>query len=281
MTAIEAADGITLHVTEWGEGPPIVFTHAWGLQSEQWTYQIPDLVGGGFRCITYDRRGHGRSDRAGSGYDVDTLADDLAAVIDHIGPIGVTLVGHSLGCKEIVRYLTRHGQDLVTLMVLVAPTTPFLLQTSDNPDGFPRAAIDASCASLRADIAKWCVDANDAGPYFGTSPASQGLVDWTVRHIVDTPLYVLLETQRLNIQTDLRGELPRIHVPTLVVHGDADSSAPLALTGKRTAALIPGAELVVYPGAGHGLYASDHDRLNADILRFIRSHAADPTALAA
>jgi pimeloyl-ACP methyl ester carboxylesterase len=270
MPFIQTADRVSLFVTEWGSGPPVVFTHAWGLRSDEWAYQVPALADAGHRCVLYDRRGHGRSDRPAGGYDIDTLADDLADVIDHFGLDDVTLVCHSLGCKEALRYLTRHGDSRIARMILVAPTTPLMRQTADNPDGLDPVLIEASYAAVAADVPGWCAAFEAAGPYFGSSPGgSPGLVDWTTRMIVDTPSWVLLETFRVNADVDMRAELPKIAVPVLIVHGDADASAPIDLTGRRTAALIAGSRLVVYPGAGHGLYASDHGRLNSDILAFI------------
>jgi len=273
MPFVETADRTSLFVTEWGSGPPVVFTHAWGLRSDQWNYQIPALAGAGLRCVLYDRRGHGRSDRPAAGYDIDTLADDLAAVIGHFGLHGATLVAHSLGSKEAIRYLTRHGQERIARLVLIGPVTPLLRRTADNPDGLDPALIDANYAAVAGNVPKWCADFEAAGPYFGSSPGgSQGLVDWTIKMIVDTPLPVLLETLKVNADVDMRAELQKIQVPALIIHGDQDASAPIELTGRKTAELIGGASLTVYPGAGHGLYASDHDTLNADLLAFINGH---------
>ena len=279
MPFIETADRTSLFVTDWGSGPPVVFTHAWGLRSDQWAYQVPALAGAGLRCVLYDRRGHGRSDRPATGYDIDSLADDLAAVIDHFDLHEATLVAHSLGSKEAIRYLTRHGDARIARLVLIAPVTLLLRRTVDNPDGLDPALIDANYAAVAANVPKWCADFEAAGPYFGTSPgASPGLVDWTIRMIVDTPLPVLLATLKVNADVDMRAELSKIQVPALIMHGDQDASAPIALTGRKTAELIGGATLTVYPGAGHGLYASDHDALNADLVAFIncRAHAVPP-----
>ena len=274
MPFIETADRTSLFVTEWGSGPPVVFTHAWGLRSDQWTYQVPALADAGLRCVLYDRRGHGRSDRPAAGYDIDTLADDLAAVIDHFDLHEATLVAHSLGSKKAIRYLTRHGEGRIARLILIAPITPLLRRTTDNPDGLDPALIDANYAAVAANVPKWCADFEAAGPYFGSSlGGSQGLIDWTTRMIVDTPLPVLLETLKVNADVDMRTELQEIQVPALIVHGDQDASAPIDLTGRKTAELIGGATLTVYPGAGHGLYASDHDTLNADLLAFINGHS--------
>jgi non-heme chloroperoxidase len=275
MPYIEASDGTSLFITEWGSGAPVVFTHAWGLRSDQWDYQVPALAEAGLRCVLYDRRGHGRSDRAPTGYDFDTLADDLAAVIEHLDLHDVTLVGHSLGTRELIRYLTRHGDARVARMVLVAPTTPTLRRSADNPDGWEPAMLEANYAAVAANVPQWCADFEAVGPYFGSSPGSSpGLVDWTTRMIVDTPLRVLLETLKLNTDINMTEELRKVGVPTLIVHGDQDASAPLDLTGRKTAALIDGAGLTVYPGAGHGVYASDHQALNTDIVKFIKNSAA-------
>jgi non-heme chloroperoxidase len=277
MPFIETADRTSLFVTDWGSGPPVVFTHAWGLRSDQWAYQIPALAEAGLRCVLYDRRGHGRSDRTAAGYDLDTLADDLAAVIDHFGLHEATLVSHSLGCKEAVRYLTRHGDGRIARLILIAPPTPLLRRTADNPDGLDPALIDANYAAVAANVPKWCADFEAAGPYFGSSPGrSQGLIDWTIRMIVDTPLLVLLETLKVNGDVDMRAELQKIRVPALIIHGDQDASAPIELTGRKTAELIGGASLTVYLGSGHGLYASDHDTLNGDLLAFINGRHPQP-----
>jgi len=273
MPFIETTDRTDLFVTDWGSGPPVVFTHAWGLRSDQWNYQVPALAGAGLRCVRYDRRGHGRSGQPATGYDIDTLADDLATVIDHFQLHRATLIAHSLGSKEAIRYLTRHGDSRIARLVLIAPTTPLLRRTPDNPDGLDPALIAANYQAVAADVPAWCADFEAAGPYFGTSPGgSPGLVDWTIRMIVDTPLPVLLDTLKINADADMRAELQKIQVPTLIIHGDQDASAPIALTGRKTAELIPEASLAVYPGAGHGLYASDHDALNADLLAFINGH---------
>jgi non-heme chloroperoxidase len=271
---IHAADGTNIFYSDWGTGKPVLFVHAWGLTSAQWDYQIPDLVAAGRRCITYDKRGHGRSDRTATGYDHDTLADDLAAVLERLDLAEVTLVGHSFGCGNLLRYLTRHGDHRVRSVVLVAPVTPLLVRTPNNPDGVDLALIEANLGLLKSDVPRWC--ALNAPPYFGSSGASPGLADWTIREIVGTPLPILLDTARANALTDFRAELPDVAVPTLIVHGDADASAPIDITGRKTAALIAGSRLVVYAGAGHGLYAADHAGLNAEILAFIEQEDRQP-----
>lgn len=266
MTFIETGNHIRLSYTDWGEGPPVVLVHSWGLDSDMWNYQVPALVGAGLRVITYDRRGHGRSDRPGRGYDHDTLADDLAAVVEQLGLQEVSLVGHSLGCGEIVRYVTRHGAARVARAALIGPLLPFLIKTADNPDGMDPADLAANAAALAVDVPQWSSDG--VAGFFGKTKVSTRLEDWLLRLFNYTPLKVLLDTMQA-FATDFRAELPSFDVPTLILHGDADTSAPLELTGRKAAAQIPGSRLIAYPGAGHGLFASEHGQLNSDLISFI------------
>ena len=275
MPNLQTHDGTSLFYTDWGAGKPVVFSHSWALNSDQWAYQMPAFTAAGLRCIAFDRRGHGRSDRPGTGFDYDTFAGDLAALVEHLDLREITLVGHSAGGGDIVRYLSKYGDEPVERIVLIAPVTPLIVQTDDNPDGLPAEALAASTAALSADVPKWCEDNRDA--FFGTTPVSAGLGDWVMRQIVDTPLKTLLDTAAAWATTDFRGELAALRVPALVIHGDLDASAPIDITGRRTAALIPDARLLVYEGSGHGLYAADHVRLNADILAFVREDALATT----
>jgi len=268
MPFLTTRDNTTLFYTDWGDGEPVVFVHAWALNSDMWAYQMPEFAGAGLRCIAYDRRGHGRSDRPGRGYDYDTFADDLAALVEHLDLENVTLVGYSAGSGDVVRYVTRHGAGRVARAILVAPTLPMLLRTPDNPEGLDPAIAMASTEKLRADVPRWCAD--NAPAFFGDRQVSPGLGDWVTRQIVDTPLKVLLETAALFAASDFRAELASFAVPTLLIHGDIDESAPIEITSRKAIDLIPDGKLIVYEGSGHGLYAADHERLNGDALEFIR-----------
>jgi pimeloyl-ACP methyl ester carboxylesterase len=263
--AIYAKDGTRLFFRDWGEGRPVVFASSWALSSEMWAYQVAHLAERGFRCIAFDRRGHGRSDVPGRGYDMDTLADDLAAVIDALGLKEVILVGHSMGGAEVIHYLGRHGAAKVKKLVLVAAVGPYMVQTADNPYGAPMAYHQATLKACAADFPKWAAD-NEA-PFFTpeTSPAMRA---WLIDQLVATPVPVAIATFKALIGRDLRPDLPKIVRPTLVIHGNKDASAPLAITGERLAAGIRGAELKVYPGAPHGLFVTHMDRLNADLEAF-------------
>jgi non-heme chloroperoxidase len=269
---IHTNDGTALSVTRFGDGPIVLLIHSWGFNSDMWTFQVPGLVNAGQRVVTYDRRGHGRSDRAPSGYDLDTLAQDLADVVASLDAQSeVTLVGHSLGCSEIVRCVAYHPKLPVARAILVSPILPFLVRTPDNPGGLDQRELAGRFDAVRTDLHKWCVD-NTTG-FFGDKKVNDELTAWLTRQILDTPLHVLLETMGA-FAVDLRPDVRALHIPTLVVHGDADLSAPLEITGQPTAALLPEGELVTYHGAGHGLFASHHERLTDEILRYITTHRA-------
>jgi non-heme chloroperoxidase len=246
-----------------------VFVHAWALSSGMWDYQVPDFLGAGLRCVVFDRRGHGRSDLPGTGYDLDRLADDLADLLAHLELRDVVLVGHSMGAAEVIRYLSRHGGGRVAGIVLSAPTTPFLLRTDDNPDGPIDAAAFLSVQEvLRRDVGA-VVAGTALADYFGPGyDVSAGLGDWTRRQLLDTPVQVLLSTRAVFVHADQREELSQTAVPALVIQGGADRSTPVEVTGRRTHALLPGARLAVLDGAGHGVYMSDPGRYNAEILDF-------------
>ncbi|OWM08901.1 hypothetical protein B7435_05365 [Mycolicibacterium peregrinum] len=270
MPTLETTDRTDIHYTETGSGPVLVFTHSWGLNSGQWNQVIDRLVDKGFRCVAYDRRGHGGSGAYDGEWTVDLLADDLARVLDHLDLDDVMLVGHSLGCGEIVRYLSRHGSGRVNRAVLVAGQLPLVVQTADNPDGVPEAMLDAMLVELESDVRQWCID--NAPPFYGAHPVAPEIVDWTVDQIAAVPVETLLATQRMGAHTDYRAELAELDLPVLLLHGDADASTPIELTGRRTAALLPNAELVEIPGAAHGLYLTHADR----IIDAISVHSVTP-----
>jgi non-heme chloroperoxidase len=265
---IETDDGMCLFFRDWGVGEPVLFLSSWATNTDLWQYQMLSLSEQGQRCIAFDRRGHGRSSDPGRGFACDRLADDLATVIDRLELRKLTLVGHSLGCGEIVRYMTRYGGGRVARIVLVAPALPFMTKTLDHADGvLDSDGIAAMRAMLTSDLPGWL--AANARPFFGPD-ASPALVDWGIGAFLGTSLKAALDCSRVVFDTDYLAELPRIAVPTLVIQGDQDVSCPLELTGKKTARLIPGSHLTVYEGGPHGLMFSHRARLNADLLTFIR-----------
>jgi pimeloyl-ACP methyl ester carboxylesterase len=232
-----------------------------------WQYQMIHLAGQGLRCVAYDSRGHGRSSDPGQGYDYDTLADDLAAVIEQLDLREVTLVGHSMGGGQVVRYLSRHGARRIARAALVAPSTPFILKTADNPDGVDKRVFDNLRAMWSKDFPRWLAD--NARPFFTTETSAE-MVQWGVRMCLQASLKALLDCNRADTETDFRAELPKITVPTLIIQGDKDVSTPLELTGRKTARLIPGSQLKVYEGAPHGLMFTHMDRFNRDLLGFAK-----------
>ena len=267
---VETRDGQQLFHKDWGTGAPVLFLAAWALPSDMWDYQMVPLSEHGLRCIAYDRRGHGRSSHPGTGYDYDTLADDLAAVLDALDLREVTLVGMSMAGGEIVRYLTRHRQRRIARVVLVATdATPFRLQAADNPRGIPaeRAEYFRRQLLLR-DYPNWMEENRE--PFF-VPETSRQMQEWVRSMMLRTSMKALVECNRSMTSTDFRAELPKITVPTLLIHGDKDVSAPLEVTGRPTASLIPRARLEVYEGAPHGLFLTHMERLTRDLLTFAKS----------
>ena len=268
-TKIETRDGTRLHFRDWGTGRPIVFVAPWGLCSDWWDIPVINLCERGWRCVTFDRRGHARSDDSCRGYDFDTLADDIAAVMDALDLQNVVLVGHSLGGAEVARYLTRHRSRRVTHVVLIAPTTPFRMKTDDNPGGTPRETIEKNRESLKHDLPR--LAAQGAPDFFGVprNSVSVETMDWWCRMFLDRcSIKVLSDLSKIMNETDFRTELRTIQTPTLILQGDIDKSAPLELTGRPTHELIAGSRLLVYEGAAHGLPYTHCERMLADIIAF-------------
>jgi non-heme chloroperoxidase len=280
MPYIKTAEQFSLFYSDYPGDEPVVFAHAWALNGDMWSYQLTDLMTAGFRCITYDRRGHGRSDRPPTGYDIDTLADDLAAVIEGLDLYGVTLIGHSMGTAEVVRYLTRHGAGRIARIVLSGAVTPMLVQGSDNPDGIPDDAVAQVRSVMLRDIGDWMEISGKAEYFYGEHRVSQQLQDWTLNTIAAVPLPILTQTSDAFVHADFRSELTELRVPTLVIHGTADASMPIDLTARKTASLIPDCGFVTIDGAGHGLYLSESPRYNAALLEFIISTRASARATA-
>jgi pimeloyl-ACP methyl ester carboxylesterase len=265
---VTATDGTKLFVQDWGNGKPVVLLSAWTFDASIWGSQIAALNTQGFRCVAPDRRGHGRSELTSSGYDLDTLTDDVAAVMEARDLRDVTLVGFSMGTAEAVNYLARYGSDRIARLVLVGPTTPFLVQSEDNPDGVPKAMIEADNAAVAQDFAKW-IAANEA-PFF-TSETPEITRAWIRQMMLSVPLPVTLACRKTLAFADLRAAAAKIDRPTLILHGDKDASAPLSLTGAKTAKLIKGSKLIVYEGAPHPLPLTHGERLITDMLAFMSS----------
>jgi len=269
---IQARDGTSLFYRDWGKGPPVLFVAPWALPSEWWEYQMADLAGRGLRCIAYDRRGHGRSAEPGKGYEFDTLADDLTEVIEQLDLRDVTLVGHSMGCAEIVRYLSRQPVRRVARAVLIGTITPLVVKTADNPAGVEEAVLEKGRMGLARDRPHQVAIA--ATSFFGApqNNVSPQIMDWWVRLILDQcSLKVMLDLHRVFTRTDFSADLRKVNVPVLLVHGNRDTSALIDVTARRSATLIPHSELKVYEDAAHGLPITHMEQLNAELLAFART----------
>lgn len=271
MPLLETNDGTQLFYTDAGSGPPVVLIASAWLGSRMWDFQVAALVDRGLRCITYDRRGHGRSDWPWNGYDYDTLADDLAALLERLDVREATLVAHSMGGGEAVRYFTRHGAARISRMALVCATTPFPMKTSDNPEGIDRTLMEADMAVRTVDRPKWFAD-NAAG-FFGVGlpgiSVSPEFVEYMIRQCLDCSARAAAALFLTGFTSDLRCEMQAVTVPTLIIHGDHDAQAPLAICGRKAARLLPDNTLVVYKNAAHGLFVTHAERLNADLLSFV------------
>lgn len=264
---VRTRDGVDLFYRDWGSGRPVVFVASWSMPSESWSYQMLALQEAGCRAIAFDRRGHGRSSDPGGGYDFDTLADDLAAVLDALDLRDAVLVGHSMGCNEIVRYLARHGCARVAGAVLLATMTPFVLNTPDNPGGIDASVFEeVRRTQLMTDLPRWIDDNMEP---FLLPETARGTRDWVRQMVHGASLQALCACQRALSETDFRADLPAIDVPVLLVAGALDASAPFELTAQASARLLPRATLRLYEDAPHGMFVTHRARLERDLLEFI------------
>jgi non-heme chloroperoxidase len=273
MNMITAKDGTDIYYKDWGRGPVVTFSHGWPLNSDMWDGQMLFLAQNGFRVVAHDRRGHGRSGQASSGNDMDGYADDLAAVIETLDLRNVTLVGHSTGGGEVVRYIGRHGTERVAKVVLIGAVPPLLLKTDAHPEGIPREVFDGLRAAIAADRGQLWKDF--AVQFYGANRSgakvSQGLLDQFWLWSMQAGLKNAYESIKAFSETDFTKDLAQIDVPALIMHGEDDQIVPLEDTGKRSAKLIAGAKTIFYPGAPHGLTATHQDQINSDLLGFLRS----------
>jgi non-heme chloroperoxidase len=275
MSTITAKDGTTIYYKDWGAGPVVTFSHGWPLNADAWDGQMLFLAQNGFRVVAHDRRGHGRSSQTSSGNDMNGYADDLAAVIDALDLRDVTLVGHSTGGGEVVRYITRHGTKRVAKVVLIAAVPPLMLKTPANPEGLPIDLFDALRAGLAADRSQFYKDF--AVQFYGANrpgaKVSQGILDQFWLWSMQAGLKNSYDSVKAFSETDFNEDLKKINVPTLVMHGEDDQVVPVKDSAKKSARLIKGAKEIYYPGAPHGLTATHQDQVNRDLLAFLKTAA--------
>ncbi|WJL94937.1 alpha/beta hydrolase [Microbacterium sp. ET2] len=274
MPYVTTDDGTQIFYKDWGgDGAPVLLSHGWPLNSDAWEATALFLAQQGHRAIAHDRRGHGKSTQTWNGNEMDTYADDLACLIDHLDLQSLTLVGHSTGGGEVLHYVARHGSARVAKLVLVSAVPPMMVQTDDNPGGLPIAVFDNIRAGEAANRSQLYRDLAD-GPFFGnnrTGDVPQGTRDAFWLQGLASGTRNAYECIAAFSATDFRPDLAKVDVPTLVIHGDDDQIVPFEISGRLSAAGIRDAELLVYEGGAHGLPDTERERLHGDLLRFIRS----------
>lgn len=272
MSYIEAKDGTKLYYKQWGEGRPVILIAGWPLSADSWDDVAVNLAEQGYQAIAYDRRGFGRSGQSWTGYEYETLADDLASIIEHTHAKNATIVGFSMGGGEVVRYLSKHGTDKVAQAVLIASVVPFLLKTKDNPKGVPQAKFDAITAQIKADRAKFFH--TFFKEFYGISrfsqPTSDEVVEWSRKVAMDASLKATLDCANAFATTDFRPDLKAVTIPTLIIHGTEDKTVPIEPTAKAAAKAIKNAKLIKYKGAPHGLLATHKAEIIKDLLAFLK-----------
>lgn len=270
---IQTAPNTKLYVKDYGSGKPVILIHGWPLSNEMWEYQVETLVENNFRVITYDRRGFGKSSQPWNGYSYDSLTDDLKAIIDQLELTDVTLVGFSMGGGEVVRYFSRHGGKNVIKAVLIASITPFLLRTTDNPEGRNPEDNEERTNTIKNDRIDF-ID-NFGKSFFGVSllnkPLSTPLLEYYRMLCSVASPHATLECAKSFSTTDFRDEMSSINVPTLIIHGDEDDIVPIEISSEKASELIPNNKFIVYEEAPHGLFYTERDRLNKDLIEFLNS----------
>lgn len=271
MNYVTTADKTKLYVKDWGSGRPVILLHGWPLSSDSWDDQAMAFADSGHRVIAYDRRGFGRSSQPWSGYDYDTLSDDLAAVIEQTGAQDAVLAGFSMGGGEVARYMSRHQGKAVSKAVLISSVVPFMLKTDDNPDGTEQAVFDKIGNGIKEDRAKFF--AGFFKDFYGvgmlSSPVSEELMQASCNVAMQASLKATLACAESFATTDFRSDLAAFTVPTLIIHGTSDATVPIDASGRAAAKGIAGSTLLEYEGAPHGLFATEKNRLTRDLLAFM------------
>lgn len=272
MSFVTAKDGTDIFYKDWGDGQPVVFSHGWPLTADAWDPQMKLMADNGYRAIAHDRRGGGRSGQSWEGNDLDTYADDLAALIEQLDLRNVILVGHSTGGGEVTRYIGRHGSERVAKAVLVGAIPPLMLKTDANPEGLPRSVFDDLRAGVERDRSQFYRDLS--APFFGAnrpgSKVSQGVRDAFWLMSMQVGFKGAYDCIRAFSETDLTEDCRKIDVPTMIIQGDDDQIVPIVASGTKSSKLIPDNTFHVYEGAPHGLFATHQDQFNADLLAFLK-----------
>lgn len=270
---IQTAPNVNLYVKDYGNGNPVILIHGWPLSNEMWEYQIENLVANNFRVIAYDRRGFGKSSQPWNGYDFDTLTDDLKAIIDQLELTNITLVGFSMGGGEVVRYFSRYAGKNVSKVVLISSIIPYLAQSDDNPDGRTNEKNQATQLALKEDRIAFLDDfgKNFFGVSFINTVISKPLLAYYSMLASFASPHATTACAKSFSTADFREEVLSIKVPTLIIHGNADKIVPIEISSEKTAELIANNTFIIYDDAAHGLFYTNKDRLNDDLLEFLNS----------
>ena len=275
MTAITTTDGTRIYYKDWGTGQPVVFSHGWPLSSDAFEDQMFFLASNGYRCIAHDRRGHGRSGQPWTGNDMDTYADDLAELVTRLELKNAIHVGHSTGGGEVTRYIGRHGTKRVAAAVLISAIPPLMLKTPANPNGTPLEEFDKIRAGMLADRAQFFKDLS--APFYGANrpgaKVSQGLRDFFFLQCMWCGFNGAYDCIKAISETDFTKDLEKFDVPTLIIHGDDDQIVPIGASAMLSSKIVKNARLEVYKGGSHGICSTEKDRVNKDLLEFIRGSA--------
>jgi peroxiredoxin len=266
-------NSINIFYQEYGEGIPVILIHGWPLNHEMWEYQILELSKHNIRCIAYDRRGFGKSDRPWQGYDYDTLADDLNELITQLNLSKVILIGFSMGGGEVARYIGKYGTEKLSKVAFISSVTPCKMKSAHNPEGATKESIEATIDKIKNDRPAFL--AGFGKKFYGADQTHQSvsreLLDWNQTLCLMSSAKASIDCVHAFSETDFTEDLKKIDIPVLIIHGEADKIVPISGSGNKTAELIKQAKYIVYTDAPHGLFITDKDKLNTDLIDFITS----------